>query len=71
VTEDEELATWIETANTGQGPTPTATIDRDIFDALTEAVEIRDGQQRQIDPVVSEFAAEMNRSVDGYPAAFR
>ena len=54
MTEDEELATWIETANNGQGPTPAGSIDREIFDALTEAVENRDSQQRQIDLLVSQ-----------------
>ncbi|MCL2653275.1 MAG: hypothetical protein FWD63_05760 [Propionibacteriaceae bacterium] len=54
MTEDEELATWIETANNGQGPTPTASIGRDIFDALTEAVQHRDETQRDIDLLVSQ-----------------
>ncbi|MCL2490177.1 MAG: hypothetical protein FWF36_05560 [Propionibacteriaceae bacterium] len=54
MTEDEELATWIETADNGQGPTPTGSIDRDVFDALAEAVEQRDGSQRQIDLLVAQ-----------------
>lgn len=51
---DERLADWFESSNNGAGPTPDGQINRDVFDAIAEAVGSRDESQRQIDLLVAE-----------------
>jgi len=54
MTEDDELVVWLETANGGEGPIPAGSLDRSVFDELTEAVSDRDASQRRIDLLVSQ-----------------
>jgi len=49
IDDDEQLATWFETANGGRGPVPVARLERPDFDAIVAAVEARDAAQREVD----------------------
>ncbi|MCL2482626.1 MAG: hypothetical protein FWF43_04255 [Propionibacteriaceae bacterium] len=53
-TEDEQLATWLETVNDGEGPAPVGSMSREVFDAIAKAVDNRDESQREIDLLVAE-----------------
>lgn len=50
---DEQYADWMENAEDGQGPTPTASIDRADLDALIAAVRERDGAEDRLAREVS------------------
>ncbi len=50
---DEELATWYETANDGEGPTPVATVHRADIDALEAALRERDAAEANLAEAVT------------------
>ena len=50
---DDEIADWIENANDGQGPTPTASVHRADMEALLAAVRQRDQAELSLSRAVS------------------
>ncbi|MDR1807216.1 MAG: hypothetical protein LBR33_04780 [Propionibacteriaceae bacterium] len=47
------MTDWLENSNNGAGPAPEATVYREDYDALVQAVRRRDDAQRQVDLAVA------------------